>query len=68
MDPIVFHASVKGFTSDEIGECKLTFKVPDCDKAQAHQVGGLTGEVLMVTVMREKDVKGHLKNKKGAKS
>ena len=67
MTPIVFHASVKGFTSDEIGECKLTFKVPDCDKAQAHQVGGLTGVVLVLTVMQEKDVKEHLKNKRRGK-
>ena len=62
MTPLVFHASVKGFSSDEIGECKITFKVPDCDKLHAIQVGGLTGEVLLVTVIREKDLK------KGGKS
>lgn len=67
MEPIVFHASVKGFTSDEIGECKVTLKVPDCHKHYAHQVGGLTGHVLVVTVMLEKDVnaKGKLKKGKG---
>lgn len=63
MDPIVFHASVKSFRSDEIGECTLTFKVPDCDKTQAHHIGGLTGEGLMVTVIREKDVQDHLRTK-----
>ena len=67
MAPIVFHASVKGFSSDEIGECKITLKVPDCDKQHALQVGGLTGEVLVVTVMRERDVKAHLKEKKGGR-
>jgi len=55
--PIVFHASVKGFTSDEIGQSKLSFIVPDCDKDAAHEVGKLTGCVLMVTVMLEKDIK-----------
>ena len=58
MEPIIFHASVKGFSSDDIGQSKLSFAVPDCDKDAAHEVGKLVGEVLIVTVVREKDVQG----------
>ncbi len=58
MEPIVFHASVKGFTGDEYGEGKITFKVPQTDRSAAGRAGELVGEMLIVTVVREKDVKG----------
>jgi hypothetical protein len=64
MTPLVFHASVHSFRSDPIGESKLTLAIPDCDKLAAFEAGQLTSQILLVTVMKAKDVNKHLKGKK----
>lgn len=55
MDPIVLQGSVHRFNGDHLGEATITFKIPNSAKPAAFEVGQLTEEPLIITVMRERD-------------
>lgn len=59
MEPIQFLATMEDFHGDKFGESVIKFCVPYSDREKVGEVGKWVAEMLIVTVVRQKDVSGH---------
>ena len=63
---VTFKAVMVRRTSDKDGESRLTFAVPASDCDAVDSVGRQVGEILIVTVIREKELEDTVQEDAGA--